>query len=82
MKRCCWRTGASRVLLRCTPCAAPHTARACRLDEATLNQKELVLIEKLDFQLIAEHPYQHLEALLAGACRTQICFCSVAPVHV
>jgi hypothetical protein len=26
-----------------------------------------VLIEALDFQLVAEHPYQYLEELLAGA---------------
>jgi hypothetical protein len=44
-----------------------HTCPCARLDEVTLNQKELVLIEALDFQLEAEHPYQHLEELLAGA---------------
>lgn len=69
-----YRRAARAAALHTTRVASHSAPRVCRLDDVTLNQKELVLIEKLDFQLIAEHPYQHLETLLAGACRTQSCF--------
>ena len=32
-----------------------------------LSKRELLLMEALDFRLVVEHPYQHLEALLEGA---------------
>ena len=44
---------------------ARHGAHS--LDEAMLSKRELLLMEALDFRLVVEHPYQHLEALLEGA---------------
>ena len=39
----------------------------CRLDEAAVSKKELVLIEALEFKLLERHPYETLETLLQGA---------------
>ena len=58
----------------CAPVAAQQLRAAAdarrdarSLDEVMLSKRELLLIEALDFRLVVEHPYQHLEALLEGA---------------
>ena len=71
-----------RVSVGCTR-SGPRLTRgvACRLDEAALSKKELVLIEALDFKLLERHPYEALETLLQGtllASRQSVCVASHA----
>ena len=56
------------------PAHSPTLSVLCRLDEAAVSKKELVLIEALEFKLLERHPYETLETLLQGArCGLRLC---------